>query len=82
MVLKGVKTSKHTNGRGSQMPVIMLEDLCLMYFDSETILYTVNPTSDANRLAIFFASLESLYYPLICITQFHISCFLEMNRIL
>lgn len=54
MVLKGVKTSKHTNGRGSQVPVIMLEDLCLMYFDSETILYTGNPTSDRSKQTSHF----------------------------
>lgn len=49
MVPKGVKTSKHTNGRDSQMSVVMLEDLCLMYFDSEKILYTMNATSDAGK---------------------------------
>lgn len=49
MAPKGVKRSKHISWRDSQMPVVMLEDRCHMYFDSEIILYTVNATSDAGR---------------------------------
>lgn len=80
MAPKGVKTSKHISGRDSQMPVVMLEDLCLMYFDSEIILYTVNATSDTGKqTSNFFCRLGILYYPLICIMQCHSSCFLEMK---
>jgi len=65
------------------MPVVMLENLCLMYFDSEIILYTLNVTNDTGKkTSNFFAGLDPLYYHIICITQWHISCFLEMNRIL
>lgn len=36
---------------------VMLKDLCLTYFDSEIISYTMNATSDAGRHQQFFCGL-------------------------